>query len=429
MRVFGKKIPNSKHENLSIQPPQKVFSNNKSSTIAGAQEQSHLIALEYIIAIVRQLAHRQAMLQIWTAILVSSLFLALHPSTAFSSHQAVQVSRKKTHSPTTKIKSVSLKSSESSEATMNNNSSSNPPSQLFKYVALDLDGTLLNSQHKVSPETIEYIQALDARGFGIMLATGRAINTVYETIIALDLPHPLPVICSNGAKAALCQPDASSETGVTVQPIFDMPVPEAVAQRTITLAKELGFFSQYYIGNDIYADARTPVDHEFVDLYKELTGAQTQCVEDLLPLLESRGLPSKQLVLFPKDKQDEVMDKFDQELSQPPYLVDGAKATLVRGYLGWFMEILNAQVCKGNGLIRLCRDFLKIEPSDVIAFGDGDNDKEFIEVAGRGLAMANARPVIREVADEILELNNDQNGVMEHLKVMEAKGELIYNTP
>jgi len=298
-------------------------------------------------------------------------------------------------------------------------------SNKFRYVALDLDRTLLNSQHQVSEKTIEYIRKLDANGFGIMVATGRSLSTVYETILALNLPHALPVICSNGALGVLCQPDESKPNKVAVTPLFDVPVPEPVARRTITLAKEIGFMSQYYVGDDIYADPTTEKDHLHVQKYKDLTGANTICVENLLNVLESNKLPTKQLVLFPKEDQDEVMVKFEDAFCDPQLLIDNAKATLVRGSLGWFIEVLHPQVCKGNGLKRMCENHLSIDIESVVAFGDGDNDIEFLQMAGLGIAMGNSRAVVKEIADQVLDLTNDDDGVMQTLESMEHSGQLL----
>mmetsp|Transcript_13964 Transcript_13964/g.31700 ORF Transcript_13964/g.31700 Transcript_13964/m.31700 type:complete len:266 (+) Transcript_13964:64-861(+) len=258
-----------------------------------------------------------------------------------------------------------------------------------------------------------------------MLATGRALKTVYETILALNLPHPLPVVCSNGALGVMCQPDDTQPNKVAVTRLFDTPVTKPVAERTITLAKEMGFLSQYYADDDIFADPTSEVDHQYVDLYKELTGANTICVENMMDILETKPLPSKQLVLFPKEDQDKTLEKFEQALSEPNLLIDGKRATLVRGYLGWFLEVLHPDVCKGNGLQQMCQKHLNVELDAVIAFGDGDNDLEFIQMAGLGIGMSNARPVIKDAADLVIEFTNDEDGVRKTLESMEEAGQLV----
>ena len=155
----------------------------------------------------------------------------------------------------------------------------------YRMVALDLDGTLLNSRGKLSEATKKYLEYLDEKGFVIIFATGRPIATTYETIAALNLPHPIPVVCSNGAQGMLCwtsHDDGTVTTGensvkVTVTPqnnltttptdaknfivskelLFSTPVPENVVKRTIELAKTKGYVTQYYTdGGEIFTDPR-----------------------------------------------------------------------------------------------------------------------------------------------------------------------------
>jgi Cof subfamily protein (haloacid dehalogenase superfamily) len=296
------------------------------------------------------------------------------------------------------------------------------PPQQFRMVALDLDGTLLNSQHQLSEATLTHIRYLDSQGFTVVIATGRAIPTVYETIQALNLPRPIPVVCSNGAEGYLC----SIENGTVEKlALFSTPVPEAVAKRTLELSKEMGFVTQYYVGDYIYANPRNEQHLVLTGLYQELTGCNTIYVQDDFVTAWQMGLPSKQLVLCPTQDQDFMMEACQKELSKDAFLVNGKPTTIVRGNLGWFLEVLHPDVCKGNGLKLMCQH-LEIEPKECLAFGDGDNDIEFLQLAGKGFAMKNARDVVKAIADEVIEYNNDEDGVIRTLKAMESQGCLAF---
>ena len=289
----------------------------------------------------------------------------------------------------------------------------------YKMVALDLDGTLLRSDHQVADVTRDYIQALDRQGFVVAIATGRGAGTVYEHIRKLNLPHPIPVICSNGARGLLCSV-SDQDNGAVVsidETLFETPVPDKVVDKVITLAKEMGFVTQYYVEDDIYADPIHEVHLGLTQRYKDLTGSDTIYVKDDFAAARQRGLPSKMLVLCPVEDQDRMMERFQEALAEPDCLVDGSKvAHTIRGNLGFFMEVLHPDVCKGHGLSKLC-ELLKIPIQQCIAFGDGDNDKEFIQMAGRGIVMKNGRDVTKAVADEVLELTNDEVRVQERQSV------------
>jgi Cof subfamily protein (haloacid dehalogenase superfamily) len=302
--------------------------------------------------------------------------------------------------------------------------------QQYRMVALDLDGTLLNSQHQLSEATIAYIRYLDNQGFLVIIATGRAIPTVYETILTLNLPRPIPVVCSNGAEGYLCSinnTSTCSTCSVEKQSLFSTPVPEIVAKRILELSNELGFVTQYYVGEHIYANPQNEQHLQLTRLYQELTGCDTIYIPDHhdFTVAWQQGLPSKQLILCPTQDQDTMMEICHQEFSKDHFLIHGKPATIIRGNLGWFLEILHPEVCKGNGLKLMCQH-LDIDPKQCLAFGDGDNDIEFLQLAGKGFAMKNARDVVKAIADEVIEYNNDEDGVIRTLKVMESQGFLAF---
>ena len=304
----------------------------------------------------------------------------------------------------------------------------------YQVIALDLDGTLLNNDHRLSRRTIQGLRALHHQGLRIIFCTGRAISTVYEHIQALDLPQ-LYVVCSNGAAAFDCR---LQDGKVEAQPLFVHTVPAAVARATIELAMQHNQVTQYYVNDEIYAHPVTDEQYALTAEYRRLTGSQTiyvtpkdndstnntqQWMDDLL----ARGYPTKQLVLFPAQDQDETMQRFAAKLASPELLQDGQPATLVRGSLGWFLEVLPAGVHKGAGLLRLCKEHLNTPISRVVAFGDGDNDIEFLQMAGWAVVMKNGRQVVKDLADQITQYTNDEDGVIRTLHDLQAQGWLDTN--
>jgi 5-amino-6-(5-phospho-D-ribitylamino)uracil phosphatase len=298
------------------------------------------------------------------------------------------------------------------------------PVQTFHMVALDLDGTLLASNHTLTDETVQYLRDLDAGGFHVVIATGRSATSVYAHVQRLGI-SPIHVVCSNGGRGLVCRiirpSDGSSAATLTVDELFSTPVPRDVALRTIELAKELGHVTQYYVGEHIYANPTQPGHCTLTDLYMELTGSQVQHVaDDFARAMMDQGLPSKMLVLCPTDQQAAMMAAF--------YPVFDQKATIIHGSMGWFLEVLHPDVCKGQGLRRMCQH-LDVDIQRVVAFGDGDNDLEFIQLAGRGIVMKNGRDVVKQVADEVIDFTNDEEGVRRTLQRMQRNGQLVMIRP
>jgi Cof subfamily protein (haloacid dehalogenase superfamily) len=281
-------------------------------------------------------------------------------------------------------------------------SSSSPQ---FQAIALDLDGTLLNSNHEISKASADYLRHLHAKGIPILFATGRAGPTVMKHVIRLQIDK-LPVVCSNGARGLQCTP--IDKRSVHVKELFSMPVPLEITKRVIQLADKLGQMVQYYHGTSVYANASKAHHYKLAKRYSALTGCNTIYMQDSFEsLLTASKLSSKLLVLCPEHKLSEVLTAFQQEFKDEATIIYGATSSTTKRRGGWFLEILHPQVNKGTGLQTMCA-LLNISVDDVVAFGDGENDVEFLSVAGKGIAMKNARETAKKVADQVIPYTNNE---------------------
>lgn len=312
-------------------------------------------------------------------------------------------------------------------------------------VALDLDGTLLQSNHRLADEQAEYLRTLHKSGFRICIATGRAAPSVYEIVKKLALPEPTPVVCSNGARGFLLSYNArdagdTDEQQKHQQELFYTPVSREAVTKTIQLAKTFGYFVQYYIDDGIYANPITESHRQMMKEYEILTDSRIETVEDdfeqFLGTQQDDKLPSKLLVrcekhefaachpsfvklLYPTDDNDD--DDGDDNNATTDRLAHIVAA--FNNDLDWFLEILHPDVNKGHGLRSMCQN-LEIPMHDVVAIGDGTNDVEFLQMSGLGIAMNNAHQILQKVANYTIEWTNDEHGVMKTLKDLKLKGKL-----
>lgn len=311
----------------------------------------------------------------------------------------------------------------------------------FRAVALDLDGTLLHSNHKMSDAAVAYLRHLSSRGIQIIIATGRAGPTVMEHVAKLNLPGPLPVVCSNGARGLFCQANGPNGGDVSVDEIFTLPIPHDITKRAVKLAKKLGQVVQYFNEDDIYANPTMKHHYSLTERYTFKTGSriihQSPLNTSFDDLLKKNKLPCKLLILCPKEDLNKVRAAYEKEFCKNEATLIYGKSGVPQGWVheimalekvqtphgGWFIEILNPQVCKGAGLERMC-EILDVKPKDAVAFGDGDNDVEFLKVAGKGFAMKNGRAKVKKIADEVTEHTNNEDGVLRTLQRMERDGEL-----
>ena len=312
----------------------------------------------------------------------------------------------------------------------------------YRMVALDLDGTLLQSNHQLGDIQAEYLRTLYKSGFRICIATGRAAPSVYDIVKKLALPDPIPVVCSNGARGFLLSYDNNDVAGDQQkyqEELFYTPLKREAVIKTIQLAKTQGYFVQYYLSDGIYANPITESHREMIKQYEIYTGSCIEIVDDdfdrfLVGADQEDKLPSKLLVRCEKYEFDRCHPSFVKLLNSTDSNGDtsntGKKldrlAHIVAAFnddLDWFLEILHPEVNKGNGLSNMCHK-LKIPIKNVIAMGDGTNDIEFLQMSGLGIAMKNAHGSLKEVADYVIKWTNDEHGVMKTLDALKMKGEL-----
>uniref|UniRef100_A0A7S0H659 Haloacid dehalogenase-like hydrolase n=1 Tax=Amorphochlora amoebiformis TaxID=1561963 RepID=A0A7S0H659_9EUKA len=279
---------------------------------------------------------------------------------------------------------------------------------IYRFVALDLDGTTLNTKHQLSKRNIAAIRSMVEKGVGVAIATGRSMSGIYEHLETLQLPYPIPVLCLNGALALKGTCDGKT------QPLFTDPVPKDLVSQVVSLGQETGDMIQFYVDDKVYALPLNEEHQVLMKRYQVLTGHPQTQLRDVKEL-KSIGQPAKILLLT--NDADGLMEKAKNRFGNKLHLVRGSPEP-------FFVEFLQKGVCKGTGLLKLCQ-VEKIDPSSIVAFGDGDNDMEFLQNAGFGIAMKNAREVTKDKADMVLPYTNDQDGVGRQIEDMLSEGSLV----
>lgn len=282
----------------------------------------------------------------------------------------------------------------------------------YRFIALDLDGTTLNSQHEMSSLTIKTLQSLNRRGLQICIATGRSTPSVLAKLKMLQLERPVPVVCFNGA----CGRRVSSDLSVTK--LFDSGLDMASARMLLAIAEELNIVAQYYLAQtgEIYACPKNEEHHSLLRQYASLTGksAIISSYEEVLAIAP----PAK--ILFMTNHADELIAQMKERLPRDQF-------HLIRGSPDpFFVEFLASGTNKGTGLVKLCSQ-LNVPLDEVVAFGDGENDAEFLQYAGLGLAVRNAKALAKQSANEVLPWSNDEDAVAKKLMQLEEEGLLLFD--
>ncbi|NDJ62488.1 MAG: Cof-type HAD-IIB family hydrolase [Chloroflexi bacterium] len=263
-----------------------------------------------------------------------------------------------------------------------------PPT--IKLVVIDVDGTLLNSQHQVSARTEAAVKAAIAQGVQVMLATGKTRGAATSLIKRFDLKTP--GIYSQGLMVY------DGDGNVLHQQTLDA----AISRLVITFAEDRGFVVLAYSGTRILMRARHEEAIQGLMRYHE---TEPEVVGPLQNLLSTE--PINKLVAVGDPRQVKA-------LRWQLNIQIGDQAKLVQAGVPNMLEVVPAGSSKGSALRQVLQT-LQIPADQVLAIGDAENDIEMIRVAGIGVAMGQAEQQIKDAADHVT-ATNDQDGVAEALE-------------
>lgn len=248
-----------------------------------------------------------------------------------------------------------------------------------KVVASDLDGTLVNSEGRVSPRTRAALDLVRERGALLVFVTGRPPRWMYQVVEETGASGL--AICANGAM------------------VYDLGTQQVIRQHVLdadSARRLVDAIRAELPGVTFAVESGMRFGHE--PSYVPSWPAPNTAVAEVAQLL--RDPVAKLLVRHPEHGPDEIHHIVAG--------IAGADANVT--YSGnVLLEVSGAGISKASTLEALCTD-AGIAPADVIAFGDMPNDVPMLAWAGHGVAVANAHPRVLEVADEVT-ASNDDDGV------------------
>ena len=263
----------------------------------------------------------------------------------------------------------------------------------YDILFLDIDGTLVQSDHKtISERTRAALRAAKEAGVKLVIATGRARKIMPEMVADLDFDY---ILSSNGAAVD------DLHTGERVY--FNHFDAEA-ARVAYDLIKDDMNFIEFFVdgGIGLSRAAWELVGHrnlpEWHEKYFATGDAPIYESEEAFLDAGAPGLEKIGLVRYPKD----VLAKVHAKLNATGLF----NAT---GSIKSTIELNHKSCSKGVALKELC-DRLGIDIARAAAMGDSGNDVAMIQAAGCGVAMGNAKPEVLVVADHVT-ASNDEDGV------------------
>lgn len=255
----------------------------------------------------------------------------------------------------------------------------------MQLIATDLDHTLLDGDGRVSPRTRAALDRARTAGIAVVPVTAR--QPIGLRAIAEQAGFDAWSLCSNGALGVHL---------TTGELLFTQEAPAEVIREVAAALDEripgLVYASVRGSGDHLVAQAGYGALAHFDDHKREPSEMGAFALAEVL------SEPSLKLVVRHAEVPVSEIYTAISDIG-----VAGFAATLSGAP---FVEIMAEGVTKASGLARMCAH-LGVDRSEVVAFGDGLNDIEMLEWAGRGVAMANALPEVRRTADEVAPANTE----------------------
>jgi HAD superfamily hydrolase (TIGR01484 family) len=269
--------------------------------------------------------------------------------------------------------------------------------RVTRILAIDLDETLLQSDNSISQATMDALEAWRAAGHRIVIATGRPPRSA-QLVIPPELADCHRIVY-NGARIYL---DGKL--------IYHNPVPPAVVTEILTLVEQ--YAPDWYVGLEIddvlYVNRHVPKPGQFE-------------VTDLRSLAHR---PADKIIFFfpvPRDDgrsdQPAGPDQRDELALFLAHLPPTVRALVTPKFR--MVQLCAATTDKATALLHLLEHWGD-SLADVVAFGDDVNDIEMIRRCGTGVAMANALPEVKQVAN-VVTTSNNEDGVARVLQSLLAE--------
>ena len=290
---------------------------------------------------------------------------------------------------------------------------------MIKLIASDMDGTLLNSDHKIPKENIELIKFVQKNGIQFVVATGRAY---YEALPALnDESIKCDVISFNGG---IIYDKNGNIINITPMKLKDL-------YYTIEILKSLEISYQLYTKNTIYTNSIETDITAYIDLIRangeepneqhlrqearnRLALGHITEVDNIELYLNQENNPAIKVIGISNDLE---------KLKHATELLSGNDNISVTSSGANNVEIMDKKATKGEAL-KIVAEIHDINLKNAIAIGDNLNDQAMLDIVEYSIAMKNGNKELKKTAKFITEKTNSEGGVADSvMKLLKEKNE------
>lgn len=273
--------------------------------------------------------------------------------------------------------------------------------RMIKLIALDLDGTLLNSKKEITPATRSALLALEKKGIRLVLSSGRPTYGLFHEMNQLEMKKYNGYLLSyNGA---------ALHEASTMKPLHQKRLDWQTSKRLIEHSR---LFADMTLM--VFEEGRLLCENP--DAYCVQAEAwadhlQVEATNDVLSALKNP--PFKFLFACPPERLKQLKSDFSAPFEKELCLVNSTP---------FYLEVIDKSVSKGSTLSLLLKH-LQLEKDELLAFGDGMNDLEMLKMAGISVCMGNAEPELKKHADLVTK-SCDEDGIAWAIDFLQREGKL-----
>ena len=285
---------------------------------------------------------------------------------------------------------------------------------MYKLVAIDLDGTMLNSYGIVTQNTKEAIKKVQEKGIEVIIASGRPIDSIKT--IAKEIESENYFISGNGAILYDIKKD---------EIIYENILKKAKNKEIIKICEENSIYYNIYTEKEILAKS---LNYNVLYYYKENLDKEEKnkthikIVEDLYKYLEERNEKIIKITICDKNKSifNSILKKLktidDIEVLEVSHM---SRKMIRQGTeevpIEYFYTEISAKNVDKWYAIKMLAEKLNIKKEEIVAIGDNVNDEKMLKEAGLGIAMGQSSPKITKISNYTTN-NNNEEGVANALK-------------
>ena len=265
----------------------------------------------------------------------------------------------------------------------------------FKAVMIDLDGTLLTDDKKITDFSYQILQNLYNKGIKIIIATGRGLSRAKQLTEKLDFDKI--ILANNGAIIHSSSNIAMDE---------DLMLDSNVVDKLSTLSKEYGIRPYFFVENKCSLLIQDEDDKKY---YVDSVGDESEIMT-----ISERNLPINDCVSMIMISAKNHILKIVDTIKNNPHVTYHIHTKYFPQNIR-MLEVQNVNTDKYKRAIHVLEHF-GIKNDEVVAIGDAHNDLEMVVNSGLGVAMKNSDDILKQQADIITQYTNEEDGLAKFLE-------------